>query len=61
MRCGVRGLDEVGSRVRGKPLTGGYIMVIQTHGRNGQDNPHWPCIATRGGWAPQGKPWIHLD
>jgi Putative transposase/Transposase zinc-binding domain len=61
MRCGVRCLDDVFSRVRGKPLKGGYIMVIQTHGRNGQYNPHWHCIATSGGWDPQGHQWIHLD
>ena len=61
MRCGVRCLDDVFSRVRGKPRKGGYIMVIQTHGRNGQYNPHLHCIATSGGWDPQGKQWIHLD
>jgi Transposase zinc-binding domain len=36
MRCGVRCLDDCFSRVSGRPLKGGYIMVIQTHGRNGQ-------------------------
>jgi hypothetical protein len=61
MRCGRRCLDDVFSRVCGKPLTGGYIMVIQTHGRNGQYNPHLHCIATSGGWDHQGKQWIHLD
>jgi hypothetical protein len=40
MRCGRRCLDDVCSRMSGRPLTGGYIMVIQTHGRNGQYNPH---------------------
>ena len=40
MRCGVRCLDDCFSRVSGRPLQGGYIMVIQTHGRNGQYNPH---------------------
>src|SRR5262249_23028740 len=48
MRCGVRCLDDVFSRGRGKPLKGGYIMVIQTHGRNDQYNPHLHCIATSG-------------
>jgi len=38
MRCGVRCLDDVFSRVSGRALKGGYIMVIQTHGRNGQYN-----------------------
>jgi hypothetical protein len=36
MRCGVTCLDDVLSRVSGKALKGGYIVVIQTHGRNGQ-------------------------
>ena len=36
MRCGVRCLDDVFRRVSGKHLKGGYIVVIQTHGRNGQ-------------------------
>ena len=61
MRCGVRCLDDVFSRVSGKPLKGGSIVVIQTPGRNGQYNPHLPIIATRGGWEPQAKQWMHLD
>jgi transposase-like zinc-binding protein/putative transposase len=61
MRCGVRCLDDVYSRVSGRALKGGYIMVIQTHGRNGQYNPHLHIIATSGGWDQQAKPWVHLD
>jgi len=61
MRCGVRCLDDVFSRVSGKNLKGGYIVVIQTHGRNGQYNPHLHCIATSGGWELQAKQWMHLD
>jgi hypothetical protein len=61
MRCGVRCLDEVFSRVSGRVLQGGYIVVIQTHGRHGQSNPHLPMIATSGGWDPQANQWIHLD
>src|SRR6266568_9030452 len=61
MRCGVRCLDDVFSRVSGKPLKGGYIVVMQTHGRNGQYNPHLHIIATSGGWDPQAKQWVHLD
>jgi hypothetical protein len=60
MRCGVRCLDDVFSRVSGKSLKGGYIVVIQTHGRNGQYNPHLHCIATSGGWDQQAKQWVHL-
>ena len=61
MRCGVRCLDDVFSRVSGRPLQGGDIVVIQTHGRNGRDNPHLHIIATSGGWEPQARQWIHLD
>src|SRR2546426_12839247 len=61
MRCGVRCLDDVFSRVSGCPLQGGYIVVIQTHGRNGHYNPHLHIIATSGGWDPQAQQWIHLD
>jgi hypothetical protein len=61
MRCGARCLDDGFSRVSGKPLRGGYIMVIQTHGRNGQYNPHLHIIATSGGWDPQARQWVHLD
>jgi hypothetical protein len=61
MRCGVQCLDDCFSRVSGRTLKGGYIMVIQTHGRNGQYNPHLHCIATSGGWDQQAQQWVHLD
>jgi Putative transposase/Transposase zinc-binding domain len=61
MRCGVRCLDDVFSRVSGRALKGGYIVVVQTHGRNGQYNPHLHVIATSGGWDQQAQQWIHLD
>jgi len=61
MRCGVRCLADVFSRVSGKNLKGGYIVVIQTHGRNGQYNPHLHIIATSGGWDQQARQWMHLD
>jgi Putative transposase/Transposase zinc-binding domain len=61
MRCGVRCLDDVYSRVSGRTLKGGYILVIQTHGRNGQYNPHLHIIATSGGWDLQAKQWVHLE
>jgi hypothetical protein len=53
-------LDDCFSRVSGRTLKGGYIMVIQTHGRNGQYNPHLHLIATSGGWDPQARQWVHL-
>jgi hypothetical protein len=61
MRCGVKCLDDFFSRVSRQPLQGGYIVVIQTHGRSGQYNPHLHIIATSGGWDKQAKQWVHLD
>jgi hypothetical protein len=61
MRCGVKCLDDCFSQVSGRTLKGGYIMVIQTHGRNGQYNPHLHLIATSGGWDQQAQRWMHLD
>jgi hypothetical protein len=40
MRCGVTCLDAVLTRVSGRALKGGYMVVIQTHGRHGQYHPH---------------------
>ena len=61
MRCGVTCLDAVFTRVSGRALKGGYIVVIQTHGRNGQYHPHLHIIATSGGWDRQAQQWVHLD
>jgi len=61
MPCGVRCLDEVFRRLSGRPLKGGYTVVVQTHGRNGQYNPHLHIIATSGGLDMQAHEWVHLD
>ena len=61
MQCGVRCLDEVFRRLSGRPLKGGYTVVVQTHGRNGQYNPHLHIIATSGGLDMQAHEWVHLD
>ncbi|SRR5712691_3358533 len=61
MRCGVTCFDDVFTRVSGRALQGGYIVVIQTHGRNGQDNPPLHLIATSGGWDRQTRQWRHLE
>src|SRR6266852_5246017 len=60
MRCGVQCLDDFYSAVRGKPLRGGYIVVLHTHGRNGQYHPHLHVIATSGGYDAPGERWEHL-
>jgi len=36
------------------------IVVIQTHGRNGQYNPHLHIISTSGGWDAQAEQWVRL-
>ena len=61
MRCGVRCLDDFFSRVSRQLLKGGYIVVVQTHGRSGQYNPHLHIIASSGGWNKETQKWVHLD
>jgi hypothetical protein len=61
MRCGVQCLDDFYSEVRGKALKGGYIVVLHTHGRNGQYHPHLQLSATSGGDDAQGERWEHVQ
>jgi Putative transposase/Transposase zinc-binding domain len=60
MKCGAQCLDAFLSTVSGKALKGGYIIVVQTHGRNGQYNPHLHILATSGGWDEQAQKWVHV-
>src|SRR5215813_3123759 len=60
MRCGAQCLDDFYSMVKGKPLQGGYITVLHTHGRNGQYHPHLHVLATSGGYDAPGECWEHL-
>ncbi len=48
-RCGAECLDALFSAVKRKALRGGYIVVLQTHGRGGNYNVHLHIIATSGG------------
>jgi hypothetical protein len=57
MRCGVQGLDDFYSAVRGTALKGGSSTVSHTHGRNGPSHPHLHLIATRGGYDEAGECW----
>lgn len=63
MRVGVNCLDDFFSHVAKKAVKGGYIMVLQTHGRDGQYNPHLHIIATSGGIEVEESEckWHHLD
>ena len=60
-RGGVRCLDEVFSRVSGRTLPGGDIVVVQRHGRHGQYTPHLHVLAPSGGGEQAAQPWRHLD
>jgi Putative transposase/Transposase zinc-binding domain len=60
MRCGAQCLNDFYSTVRGKPLRGGYITVLHTHGRNGQYHPHLHLLATSGGYDESGERWEHV-
>ncbi len=59
-RSGVKCLDDSSSDVTTKALKGGYIVVLQTHGRNGEYNPHLHIIATSGGLDERTGEWVHL-
>jgi len=61
MRCVRKCLDDFFSCVSRKRIKGGYIVVLQTHGRNGQYNPHLHIIATSGGLDECSHKWIHLN
>jgi hypothetical protein len=61
MRCGGPCLDDFYSTVKGKPLKGGYIVVLHTHGRTGQYHPHLHLLATSGGYDGTGECWEHLQ
>lgn len=61
MRCGVNCMDDFFSTVSRKGLKGGYIVILQTHGRNGQFNPHLHIISTSGGIYEEGEKWVHLN
>ncbi|WKZ22406.1 MAG: transposase [Candidatus Brocadiaceae baterium WH-1] len=54
-------MDDFFSRVSRKEIEGGYIVVLQTHGRNGQYNPHLHIIATSGGIDKNTGKCEHLE
>jgi hypothetical protein len=61
MRIVIKCLDDYFSCVSRKKIKGGYIVVLQTHGRNGQYNPHLHIIATSGGLDEESQKWVHLN
>ncbi len=61
MRTGTKCLDDFFCCVSKKNLKGGYVVVLQTHGRNGEYNPHLHIIATSGGLDQETNRWVNLD
>ena len=63
MRVGIKCLEDTLSTVLRGPVHGGYIVVVQTHGRSGSYNPHLHIIMTAGGLATSrqgGSYWVKL-
>jgi hypothetical protein len=54
-------MDDFYSKVSRKEIKGGYIVVLQTHGRNGQYNPHLHIIGTSGGMDRDSRKWEHVE
>lgn len=60
MRTGHKCLEDVVSTVRRQGLEIGSIIVVQTHGRSGEYNPHLHIIMTNGGINPITGKWVDL-
>ena len=60
MKCGYACLEDVVHTVRRVWVKLGAIVVIQTHGRSGQYNPHLHLIITDGGIHLEGGKWVSL-
>ena len=53
-------MENVVSTVKRKKLKIGSIVVVQTHGRSGQYNPHLQIIMTSGGVSTEQECWYDL-
>ena len=63
IKVGIECLADTLSTVLRRSVCGGYIVVIQTHGRSGSYNPHLHIIMTSGGVVPNGRGghyWVML-
>ncbi len=60
MRTGYQCLEDVVSTVKKSELKIGAIIVVQTHGRSGQYNPHLHVIMTDGGVNTETGKWVGL-
>lgn len=60
MRYGYDCLEDVVSTVKSRALKIGAIVVVQTHSRSGEYNPHLHIIMTSGGIDEHQKRWFEL-
>lgn len=60
-KSGAKCLNEFYSIIKRKKLTGGHIIVLQTHGRNGRYNPHLHIISTSGGLDKSSNKWHYFN
>ena len=60
MRTGHRCLEDVVKIVKRQALKIGTIVVVQTHGRSGNYNPHLHIIMTNGGINETKGSWLDL-
>jgi len=61
MRCGYECLENAICQIKRHDLKIGTIIVIQTHGRSGEFNPHLHIIMTSGGINEQSSKWEDLN
>ncbi len=60
IRCGYECLEDVVGRIKRQQLRIGCIVVVQTHGRSGNYNPHLHIIMTSGGIETELETWFDL-
>ena len=60
MRCGYECLEDVVGTVTRQDIKIGVIIVVQTHGRSGQYNPHLHILMTNGGVNERKRRWVDL-
>ena len=59
MKKAQKTMDEVMAESKNKSVKLGYIVVLQTAGRDATYNPHLHCLITNGGLTEEGN-WVPL-
>jgi len=61
MQAGYECLEALAKQVRKQDLKIGAIIVVQTHGRSGEYNPHLHILMTNGGINEKAGRWVDLN